>query len=274
MARKRMLDPGIWESEQVMSLSDRQFKLYVYLISHADDRGRQKVSYPMIASRAFPMDVTVDAETVQADIEHMHSIDLVLLYGDGQYLLHPNWTRYQTINRPTESRIPTPDECSVNAHGGLSEDSVNAHGGLTPKRIEENRREVKGTERAREVSSSRWGDDSLEHRTIVAFQKVNPMWSDYPANLNAVPELVKLCGARGDPNVVLPKMIEIYHALIDGSMQGLSASDRKFWARQPFTPKGMMQIFERLYAQARSAFKDHEKSQRVTDWLEEDVSFG
>lgn len=128
MARKRMLDPGIWDSEQVMSLSCAQFKLYIYLISQADDEGRVKVSVPLFRSRIHPLtDYSID--DTAADLSAIAECGLVRLYqvnGD-TYLHHPNWHIYQKINRPTDSKYP------------FSEDSVSAHGGLTPNRIEENR---------------------------------------------------------------------------------------------------------------------------------------
>jgi len=109
MARKRMLDPKIWESEQVMSLPAEAFKLYIYCINHADDEGRMRVSYPMIKSRCFPTNNhTISIQTVEKHIVSMAQDGLIWLYevaGDW-YLAHPNWHTYQTINHATESKLP------------------------------------------------------------------------------------------------------------------------------------------------------------------------
>ena len=133
-----MLDPGIWDSEQVMSLSCAQFKLYVYLISQSDDEGRVKVSVPLFRSRVHPM-TDYSIKQTEADLAAIADCGLIRLYqvnGD-TYLHHPNWHIYQKINRPTESKYP------------FSEDSVSTHGALTPNRIEgkgreENRNEFTG----------------------------------------------------------------------------------------------------------------------------------
>jgi len=148
MARKRMLDPKIWESEQVMSLHSDAFKIYVYLINHADDEGRVAVSYTMINSRCFPISNGMDVEKVEGFILGMADDGLILLYSDDEktYLQHPNWHTYQTINRPTASRIP---EYS---------DEMSTHGVLTPKLIEVKLKEDKVSAR----------DDSIKHGRYVS----------------------------------------------------------------------------------------------------------
>jgi len=119
MARKRMIDPGIWDSEQVMKLSPLGFKLYIYLISQADDEGREKLCYPMMTSRVFPFG-GCDETAVRAVLKDMGmgNMKLVQLYevNGSEYLVHPNWKTYQKIDRPTLSRLPPPpplDESST-----------------------------------------------------------------------------------------------------------------------------------------------------------------
>jgi len=131
-----MIDPRIWESEQVMSLTSSQFKEYIYLINHADDEGRLKISWQMLRSRIFPLDETYTPAQVQKDIEHMNDIDLVYLYYFGEHLLylqHPNWLTYQTINRPQESTLPGPESEGATP---IHERSMNSTGLLTPNVIE------------------------------------------------------------------------------------------------------------------------------------------
>ena len=108
MARKRMLDPKIWESEQVMALPSDAFKLYIYCINHADDEGRMSVSYSMIKSRCFPINTKITTETVEKHLTEMAHNGLIWLYevDDKWYLAHPNWLNYQTINHKTDSKLP------------------------------------------------------------------------------------------------------------------------------------------------------------------------
>jgi hypothetical protein len=108
VARKRMIDPGIWDSTQVMKLSSAGFKIYLFLLSNADDSGRMQLCLPIISSRVFPFgEQTVDE--VKKLIELMNESGLINLYSeDGKvfYISHPNWLRYQKIDRPKESHIP------------------------------------------------------------------------------------------------------------------------------------------------------------------------
>ena len=108
MARKRMIDPLIWESEQVMSLNSDAFKLYIYLINHADDEGRMVISYSMIKSRCFPVKNKITTKRVEQHILDMANDQLIFLYTDDVriYLQHPNWLKYQTINHSTPSKLP------------------------------------------------------------------------------------------------------------------------------------------------------------------------
>ena len=139
MARKRMIDPKLWESEQVMAMTSHAFKLYIYCINHADDDGRMRVSYSMIKSRCFPFD-NGGKESVENMLSAMNDTDLVLLYSDDTdtFLQHPNWHVYQTINRPTPSNLP------------MYDDSLRIHGVLTPK-----------------LSKDKLNESKVRHRTHV-----------------------------------------------------------------------------------------------------------
>jgi 5-methylcytosine-specific restriction endonuclease McrA len=107
MARKRMIDPGIWDSVQAMSLTPAQFKLYIYLISAADDCGRLKWTPTIYRARVYPFN-DYTQEAFDKDLEHLSEIGLVIQYqvDEDKYLHHPNWKRYQKINHPTKSNLP------------------------------------------------------------------------------------------------------------------------------------------------------------------------
>ena len=133
MARKRMIDPKIWESEQVMSLPSDLFKMYIYFITNADDEGRFKISYPLLKSRIFPLN-DFSTEVIENAIIYLHKIKLICLYTDGEslFLYHPHWKIYQKISHPTESILPSPEKCNVipedslmipEDSGGISESS-------------------------------------------------------------------------------------------------------------------------------------------------------
>lgn len=169
MPRKRMIDPRIWESEQAMSLDPAAFKLYVYFISHADDEGRMRISPAMVRPRAYPLDPDVSVEDVDKFIHTMADIGLILVYENhsGTCLQHPNWSRFQTINKPTPSCIPAP----------LPEDYGSTTEPLPPKG-----REEKGIEEKEEYAQSVHMTEA-EHGKLVA-QYGKATTEDYIARLS------------------------------------------------------------------------------------------
>jgi hypothetical protein len=114
MARKRMIDPGIWDSEQVQSLTLEQFKLYLFMISQADDYGRCKVSIPIFKVRVHPMKEYAD-DAFKSDLEALSVCGLMKSYFvDGEWFMyHPNWKEYQYIQKVKPSKLPVPDEYNI-----------------------------------------------------------------------------------------------------------------------------------------------------------------
>ena len=126
MARKRMIDPGIWTSEQVNNLSRDARLLFIGLFSNADDKGRLKGSTRYLKAIIFPYD-NLDVDEIKSWLDEIISQQLVIQYnvnGD-DYITLPNFLKHQTINRPSESKLPAPkfNETSVSIHGELSEGS-------------------------------------------------------------------------------------------------------------------------------------------------------
>lgn len=125
MARKRMIDPGIWKSEQVCGLTASQFQLYIFLISSSDDEGRLRVAEE-VWRREINLFHPWTAARMAKELEAIYNAGLVLAYVvDGEtYLFHPNWRRYQWLNRPTASRLPVPPaDLAQNTHRVVTEHS-------------------------------------------------------------------------------------------------------------------------------------------------------
>ena len=104
-----MIDTAIWDSEQVMGLTPGQFKIYIYLISRADDEGRLKVTKQLWRTRIFPLDAP-SPEEFEEDLNRIFDTGLLISfeYDDELYCYHPNWKRYQNISHPTDSKLPSP----------------------------------------------------------------------------------------------------------------------------------------------------------------------
>ena len=235
MARKRMIDPAIWDSEQVMSLSPRQFKIFIYLISQADDEGRLKISYPLFLSRIFPINKHTSEELI-SDIKHLAEIELIQIYSNGkyQYICHPNWKEYQYIQKPRLSKLPAPsDSGSVPCDYGTPTISVQ------PNRIEKNRKEkntitppaAETAEKAQSVSSFS-EDKELYNSTKEAFESKYGRFENYGKEGKAIKGLIKKATDLGlEPDIVLPQMIAKFYKL--------TQNGDKFWRSQPFLPSAL-----------------------------------
>ena len=232
MPRKRMIDPRIWDSEQVMQLSPEGFKLYIYLISQSDDSGRMRVSPSMIASRIYPFG-GFDAEKCKNTLDEMNSSGLIILYevDSIQYLEHPNWLRYQKIDRPSISTIP---------QRKLVERSSKARRPLVPNVIEVNRIEFN-------IAADAASDDDLfptsdEGKKELSFyhaieksffSKNDDTFTDYGKEGKAIKNLIKKARARApdSPEVFMAQMIDAFWKLKNSS--------DKFFGSQPFIPSAL-----------------------------------
>ena len=76
MARRRMIDPNFWESEDVARLNFFERLLLIGLFSQANDYGKGRASLTSIRSKIFPND-EINLGEIQAAITH---IVLLILY--------------------------------------------------------------------------------------------------------------------------------------------------------------------------------------------------
>ena len=149
MARKRMISPEIWESQNFSLLSDLGKLVFISLFSHADDEGRGRADTGYIKSMTFPYDDNrrvADVKNALSEIARRMSVQFYSVDGSDYYFM-TSWERWQKIDRPTKSKLPPPpcvgvrgpirsnekfDESSTNTRRVLDE-------GSTPNRIERNR---------------------------------------------------------------------------------------------------------------------------------------
>jgi|SRR5262245_2609693 len=158
MARKRMIDPSLWTDEGMAGLLPRQQLLFIGLFSNADDAGRLKGSplairlmLPTVYSGISEDEIAEDLAEVLAQIRQLSRYVV-----DGRsYLVFSNYTRWQRIDRPSDSMLPPPPfgEESASIKGDSSsiprafvEDSSSPREALDLKGKERNRREIKSEE--------------------------------------------------------------------------------------------------------------------------------
>jgi hypothetical protein len=152
MARKRMIDPGIWQDEGMAELTPRQQLLYIGMFSNADDEGRLKGSPRAIALSLPTVYFQVQFEDVQADIDAVVSVmgRLVRYQVAGTtYIAFENYRKWQKIDKPSPSLLPPPPETredSENVRLVIADSAPNESLTIPPKGIEEKGSKKKGTE--------------------------------------------------------------------------------------------------------------------------------
>jgi hypothetical protein len=112
MARRRMIDPTIWDDEDVGSLSDGAFRLFVACISSADDDGKLEGSAIRLRGVAFRFR-SISVPRVQIYLNELtakvRSVQRYFANGR-EYIRLANWAKYQTIraDKRLDSHLPDP----------------------------------------------------------------------------------------------------------------------------------------------------------------------
>ena len=145
MARKRMIDPNIWQSEDVAKLTVMGRYLFIGMISNADDEGKGRANPNYLKSMIFPYDDMRVAEVEKAlsEISHNTSVQFYQV-GGNQYYRFLNWAKWQKVEKPSPSMIPDPENADeINESEAFPERSPKAPRTFPDESrlIEENRRE-------------------------------------------------------------------------------------------------------------------------------------
>ena len=110
-------------------LSDRAFRLWITMITQADDEGRLVAQPEQLRVLAFGYHPQVVVEDSSNALREIAQIGLVKLYVvDGvQYAWFPSWKDHQRIDRPTPSKLPPYEsvhEVSSRTRRGLALDRI------------------------------------------------------------------------------------------------------------------------------------------------------
>lgn len=153
MARKRMIDPNIWQSEDFSKLSTLAKLVFIGLFSLADDEGRGRSNPVYLKSSLFPYEEGIRSADIDKTLSEISSNMSVIFYscdGSSYYSLY-KWNDWQKIDRPSESKIPEYnketmkllfDEHSTNPRRSLDTNKNRIRIEENKKRIEENRNSI------------------------------------------------------------------------------------------------------------------------------------
>ncbi len=135
MAKRRMIDPSIWDDPDVGELSHAAFRLFVGMFSNADDEGRLLADPRQLKKIVFGYrdDVTIE-EVRQLRAEVCARLSNALLYeaGGREYVQFANWTQYQNIAKDkfVPSKHPGIDQGAAVQVGGWQVTPVGDTGGI------------------------------------------------------------------------------------------------------------------------------------------------
>ena len=149
MARKRMISPEIWQSEDFSKLSPLARLIFIGMFSHADDEGRGRAKATYLKSIICPYDEDLRIADIEKSLDDIAAYMSVVFYShnENEYYELTNWSLWQKVDKPQKSRIPGCEEhASVIIRRTFGERSGNNQRTVSPNRIKENRKEDKGIE--------------------------------------------------------------------------------------------------------------------------------
>jgi len=111
VARKRMIDPNFWQSEDVSKLTVFARYFFIGMMSNADDEGKGIANANYLKSIIFPYDDMRVAEVDKAlsEISHNTSVQIYVFKGKRYYKFN-NWSKWQKVDHPIKSIIPDPEK--------------------------------------------------------------------------------------------------------------------------------------------------------------------
>lgn len=110
MARRRMIAPEIWQSEDFGELSVLARIVFIGLFSMADDEGKGRAKAIYVKSILFPYDENIRVADIDKTLEEIGSKMSVtfFIHNENKYYRLDNWKKWQSIDKPQPSKIPDP----------------------------------------------------------------------------------------------------------------------------------------------------------------------
>lgn len=105
----RIIKESLCSSEKIASLSDFEFRLWIGLITQADDAGRGDARPAIIKGHVFPLRDRISIKDIDAALQVLAARGCVSLYTvDGKpYFVFPGWVKHQRV-RDCKPKFPEP----------------------------------------------------------------------------------------------------------------------------------------------------------------------
>lgn len=111
----RIIKESLCASEKIASLSDFEFRLWIGLITQADDAGRGDARPAIIRGRVFPFRDRLSIKDIDVALQALAAKGCVSLYTvDGRpYFWFPGWVKHQRV-RDCKPKYPEPTKTEGN----------------------------------------------------------------------------------------------------------------------------------------------------------------
>ena len=108
MPRIRTLKPEHKQHRKIGPLSDREYRVWVGLVTEADDDGRLVADPAQLRALVFPYHPRVQVAHLEAALSALARSGLIRLYviNGTQYAELPSWHDHQSINKRVPSKLP------------------------------------------------------------------------------------------------------------------------------------------------------------------------
>jgi len=260
-----MIDPGIWQSEQIASLTRDQRLLFIGMVSNADDEGRLKGSGRFLKMAIFPGDEDIASATAEgwrdaiANATDGNGQAPIRLYSvnDVEYIDLPNWKTYQKIDKPSPSHLPSFDEHSATVHRMIAEPSP-----IVPARAHAEEKERKGKSRRERVEGDARAADADAPPAVSKPRVLKPKREKTPG-VNLAP-LFDAFDAAGLPRPVILDMDARYA----GELVGRYGASEVAECWQDIGDLGTQSAFADIYIQRRRSFKNIAADGTMAVWAD------
>jgi hypothetical protein len=121
MARSRIVRPEFWSDEKMATISRDARLTYIGMWNLSDDYGVVKGNPMWLKNNIYPYE-DISQEVFRGWLNELMRLKRIVPFevnSEGFYLIR-NFLKHQTINRPSQTRNPTPPDT-------LTTDSLNAH---------------------------------------------------------------------------------------------------------------------------------------------------
>ena len=130
----RIIKESTFTSDRIAELSDFEFRLWVGLITQADDLGRGDARPAIIKGRVFALRERVTNKDIASALHALAAGGCITLYevGGRSYYLFPSWAEHQRV-RDVKPKYPGPEEADASGAPAALPRAAADRGGLRPE---------------------------------------------------------------------------------------------------------------------------------------------